>query len=433
MARAWIFTSERTRQLGAVSIEILFMQLTTVLVLAYAPRSATGVRVGAAVLALCLAAHIHWRFPRSSAHRQLILSIIWTQIVQVSDALVVTRAEYVDVMRWRVKMGQIDAVSDIQWDRVAWAWFMQWNGRWIGTRWEVGCRVRSATEKRGKVVRGSKNGTTRGNGISEGTGSRRGYVAGRLTTAIAIYLALDFLGWSAPPGAVWQPAFAVDKQYVFRRVTQVSLEELAIRTGAVLGSGVVGAAVLVQMHSFAAAVMVGLGIHDADEWPALFGHISDAWCLRRFWSLFWHQNMRHPFVSHASYITHNIFHIPTRNKILTRHLRVFIVFALCALLHLLTDNAAGVPFEESGAISFFMALCFGIALEDMFFFIFHSAGGERAESSRSRLFTSNALGYVWTLTFMVWTAPVWIYPIVRHIPPGKVKNVPFSVLDAIFG
>ncbi|KMU76043.1 hypothetical protein CISG_05302 [Coccidioides immitis RMSCC 3703] len=181
-----------------------------------------------------------------------------------------------------------------------------------------------------------------------------------------------------------------------RRMTEISLEELAIRTGSVIGFAAAAMAMIVQLHAFASAVIVGLGIHDPEEWPLMYGRISDAWSVRRFWGLVWHQQLRRPLVSYSELLTYKVLRIPKRNGILARYVRAL-----------------------------------GIALEDILFTT-HRFNDERLRRG-PKVFRSKALGYLWTMAFFVWTAPVWTYPAMRHSSPQKIKPVPFSVFKYLFG
>ncbi|EFW13761.1 predicted protein [Coccidioides posadasii str. Silveira] len=154
-------------------VEIFIMQATTVAVLAYAPKSAIKIRISVTILTVFLAAHIHWIFPyNNSALNHMVLPSVWGQVFHLSNALVVTNVEYVNEMKWKMKAGKVNAISNRGWDRIVWAWNTIWNGRWIGTRWEEECIRRDVKEgingvetvngshKKGKVAHHSTSQTT---------------------------------------------------------------------------------------------------------------------------------------------------------------------------------------------------------------------------------------------------------------------------------
>ncbi|EAS33311.3 uncharacterized protein CIMG_04335 [Coccidioides immitis RS] len=409
-------------------VEIFIMQATTVAVLAYAPKSAIKIRISVTILTVFLAAHIHWIFPyNNSALNHMVLPSVWGQVLHLINALLVTNIEYVNEMKWKMKAGKVNAISNRGWDRIVWAWNTIWNGRWIGTRWEEECIRRDVKEGINGVetVNGSHK---KGKGQSIG---RVGFAMRRFQISVAAYLVLDLLGWVALPQEIINSTFTVEKQYVFRRMTEISLEELAIRTGSVIGFAAAAMAMIVQLHAFASAVIVGLGIHDPEEWPLMYGRISDAWSVRRFWGLVWHQQLRRPLVSYSELLTYKVLRIPKRNGILARYVRVGFVFALSGILHVVTDHTMGIPVRESGAMDFFLTQALGIALEDILFTT-HRFNDERLRRG-PKVFRSKALGYLWTMAFFGWTAPVWTYPAMRHSSPQKIKPVPFSVFKYLFG
>lgn len=263
-------------------LDIVLMDATTTLVLANTPRTAIKPRVCAIVIAICLAAHLHWSYPaKTIGFSHMIPGLIWGRIPHLIDALLLTKAEYMYEMTWRLKMGKIAAIPDGTRNRVVWAWFTAWNCRWIGTRWEQDSKARVPAKKRGGPVQVT-NGNS-GKDSAEGAIRRRKFVIRRLQVAIACYLLLDFLGWTAVPPEVSEPLFRPEKQYIFRRTAEITAEELGVRAGGVLGYGIAASSALHMLHSLAAAVMVGLGINEPEEWPSMFGNISDAWSIRRLW------------------------------------------------------------------------------------------------------------------------------------------------------
>ncbi|EEP76736.1 predicted protein [Uncinocarpus reesii 1704] len=410
-------------------IDILVLQLSTVMILAYAPKPAMKLRIGVFILALCLAMHIHWSFPYTDlTMNRLAPTAFWFQVLHVGNVLAITKVEYLQEMNLKIKLGEINEISFRPWSRIAWACGMIWNARWIGTRWRDDPKRRVPTRKRAKLHR-----ATNGNHVEckkEETG-RWEFVVKKLKTAIAMYLVMDLLGLPVMQTGVDPSFFSVDKQYIFRRTNHITLEELGFRTGAVMGFGLTAFSMITLMSSLPAAVMVGLGLNEPEEWPTLFGHISDAWSIRQFWSVAWHQYFRRSFVCYSEFIAYKVLHIPKPNKILARYARVMTVFVVSGLLHIMTDNALGIPFRESGALSFFATQALGIMFEDVVLLVHRSKDEQFHHGPKS--WTSRSLGYIWTAAFMVWAAPVWLYPMMRYAPPTKLRTVPFSVLSALFG
>ncbi|KAI1919138.1 hypothetical protein LOZ65_004579 [Ophidiomyces ophidiicola] len=325
-------------------------------------------------------------------------------------------------------MRKIGVIPDRPWSRMLWAWLLLWNGRWAGTRWQYDRRSSLTVKKQDTISKMGINGKHTEK-VDERT-SRRNFIVFRLLLAVTAYLILDLLGWVSLPPEDIQIIYSVEKQYIFRRRSQITLEEIGFRVGAVLGYGVAATAMLTKLHSVSAALMVGIGASEPEEWPYIFGNVFDAWSLRQFWSTTWHQQLGRSLVAHSDYITYNVLRVPKTNRILVRYLRVVLVFTISGLLHVLTDSALDIPFQESGAVDFFLTQTLGIALEDMVFAINRSQNESPPPWQRPIYLT---LGYLWTASFIVWSAPVWIYPSMRHSSPGMIKPVPFSLLTVLFG
>ncbi|KAK7026047.1 hypothetical protein VNI00_015774 [Paramarasmius palmivorus] len=136
-------------------------------------------------------------------------------------------------------------------------------------------------------------------------------------------------------------------------------------------------------------------------WRPLFGSIDDAWCLRRFWGMTWHQIMRRFLSSNASFITHRILRLP-RNTKASALVQVSIAFFLSGVIHSTGEysitrthphSPSAFEFWKRGSFWFFMVQPLGIAIESTFF------GSLKAH---------RWLGYTWTLTWLMLTVPMWL-------------------------
>lgn len=96
------------------------------------------------------------------------------------------------------------------------------------------------------------------------------------------YLTLDFLGFSADPetNAMF---FAPGKIPFFARAAQICGAELAMRISGTLGSGLGVFCSQQGVYSIMALLLVGLGVSEPRYRRSLFGSITKAYTLRRFW------------------------------------------------------------------------------------------------------------------------------------------------------
>ena len=96
------------------------------------------------------------------------------------------------------------------------------------------------------------------------------------------YLILDVLSLGADPEKT-KIFFAPAMIPFFTRLGEVSGEEVAMRIFGVLGSGLGVFCSQKGVYSILALIAVGLGLSEPRDWRPLFGSVSDAYTVRRFW------------------------------------------------------------------------------------------------------------------------------------------------------
>ncbi|KAL2002385.1 hypothetical protein VTN02DRAFT_53 [Thermoascus thermophilus] len=195
---------------------------------------------------------------------------------------------------------------------------------------------------------------------------------------------------------------------------------------------------LVQMLGYDAFSIVAVGVLGVDgprDWPPRFGALGETWSVRRFWGVFWHQDLRHSLTTISEFIVHDVLRLPrgsssttSATTLLTRYAKIHLVFLLSALVHLSTDSFMGVPPAESGAVTFYCTHAAGILFEDAVAALYRAwtgpgtGRGSRASSSSSSSKVNSpepkarwirAVGYLWTLAFLSWSTPAWAYPQMR--------------------
>ena len=99
---------------------------------------------------------------------------------------------------------------------------------------------------------------------------------------VACYLVLDLIeSQPAPPNA--DEIFALSSVPVFRRLSEISIEEVFIRTIGSFTLWVMAYSILGCLYAFAAIVAVGSGLGQVREWRPIMGSISEAYTIRGFW------------------------------------------------------------------------------------------------------------------------------------------------------
>lgn len=135
--------------------------------------------------------------------------------------------------------------------------------------------------------------------------------------------------------------------------------------------------------------------------------------------------------SPASFMTISVLNLPKRTPV-SRYTHLFLTFFISGLIHALTDVAEGFAWQQSGSLRFFCTQAVGIVIEDSFGAFTRRALPDQQKASIHQLF-NKVLGYIWVITFMVWSTPAWIYPSL-YLNRGEDKDliVPFSLVGAIY-
>lgn len=131
------------------------------------------------------------------------------------------------------------------------------------------------------------------------------------------------------------------------------------------------------------------------------------------------------FTVPARYMTTNILRLPPRSRV-GRYVFIMFVFQLSGVMHIVGDVAAGIPIHESGVMHWFSLQALGFVIEDTVAKLWHMMTGGRTNDGMG---WQKIVGFVWVCTWMVWTLPVWTFPIARA---SKREGIlPFPVLKLI--
>jgi hypothetical protein len=106
--------------------------------------------------------------------------------------------------------------------------------------------------------------------------------------------------------------------------------------------------------------------------------------------------------------------------LVTRYIKIFIVFLISGLIHLAPDLAVGIPFKETNAVSFFTMQALGIAMED---FVQHI---NRRLGLVTNPLLKRLVGYAWVGAWLFWQAPKWSYPTARYMDTDKDYLITYS-------
>jgi hypothetical protein len=107
-----------------------------------------------------------------------------------------------------------------------------------------------------------------------------------------------------------------------------------------------------------------------------------------------------------------------RGTLASRYTRIFLAFLVSGAIHVIGDRAFGIPYREMGSLPFFCLQALGIMLEDG---VQAATRGWGIPGPMRRL-----VGYVWLVSFLWWSTPIWFYPMARVGDTSEI--IPFSVV-----
>lgn len=83
--------------------------------------------------------------------------------------------------------------------------------------------------------------------------------------------------------------------------------------------------------------------------------------------------------------------------------------------------------RESGAMQFFLTQVLGVFAEDLFVKGYKNLF---VQKPRPAYLEERLIGHVWTLIFLSWSMPVYLYPILKRSGPEN-STIPFSIVSKI--
>src|SRR3954462_8118006 len=111
----------------------------------------------------------------------------------------------------------------------------------------------------------------------------------------------------------------------------------------------------------------------------------------------------------SRYIASNILRLP-QGSLIWRYVYIMLVFQFSGLVHVVGDVAAGNDIKSAGAMQWFSMQALGFMIEDGGAALWRTVSGRRDDEGK---LWQKGLGFFWVVTWMVWSMPVWTYPISR--------------------
>ncbi|KAF1832716.1 hypothetical protein BDW02DRAFT_410811 [Decorospora gaudefroyi] len=197
----------------------------------------------------------------------------------------------------------------------------------------------------------------------------------------------------------------------FRRLpTSLSLLELRYRAETAFEWNAISLLLYETWHSFFAVLWVGSHVNAPSEWPlALFGPISEAYSVRRFWGKHWHTYVYYALSGHVKIVTRRWLGF-RRGALSTRLLENSLVFLVSGLMHSLVRWQQS-PLGDPWSIAlWYVGQMIPIVVEGVVVNVWRKVrkwcgfGGEVGWLDR----VEYAVGYLWVFGWFMWSVPKYL-------------------------
>jgi hypothetical protein len=154
-------------------------------------------------------------------------------------------------------------------------------------------------------------------------------------------------------------------------------------------------------HTICALIAVGVFDSPLQSWPPLFGDITQAYTLRRWYSHFWHKAMRKAFTAHAAIVTEKCFGL-RKHTVSRQSIIVLLSFMFSGIMHCVTGWHSRPYSNNFGPLRAFMLIGIFMLIEQVVqsaYFVVHEKLG--VPWTRLEVVFWRVAGYFWVVFFMM--------------------------------
>lgn len=222
---------------------------------------------------------------------------------------------------------------------------------------------------------------------------------------------------SATIGGFVPSDLSPEKEGILRRLFQqmnsadpiaspVTVREFQIRLLLAANKFIPDVLSLSAFHDFLAIIFIATGIDQPWEWPPLFGPLTEAYTMRRFWANFWHRLVYKSFNFHASTFT-KALRIPQGTSF-SRILNNCLVFVLSAIMHAtVTWLYGGKCAWGRGTMVFWCIQPLSFVLEGVVQYNWKQYRKSSLSWANPSVVAAceRVVGYGWVVGWLMWCAP----------------------------
>ncbi|CCM06211.1 uncharacterized protein FIBRA_08455 [Fibroporia radiculosa] len=178
---------------------------------------------------------------------------------------------------------------------------------------------------------------------------------------------------------------------------------------------------IAMQYYLLAAGSVALGWFSPSDWPDVYGRLSDAYTLRRFWGRTYHQFMRR-YLGSLGKVACRLFNLQSGSWA-SSYLQLYVAFAISGLIHCGGDFMAN-PALFGASFPFYISQAIAITFEDVAIGV-----AKRTQIRWSELF-ARRVGYAWVLISQVVLSTLYLNWLMRAGLAAR-DRMSFSLIDAL--
>ena len=202
------------------------------------------------------------------------------------------------------------------------------------------------------------------------------------------------------------------QQKVLRRLTDFTSREAVVRSHTAVFWIWESLVYLDGANAVLAIFFVLSGIDQPADWPPLFGSLTEATSLRKFWSHFWHKLAIRPYKNYGRVVAGHLFQLESRS-VPFNAVVAFVIFGLSGFTHAVVAWHGGYQ-DWYLEIWWFLLNFFACSVETLFLSSIRTLAKQMGWSNElheiEQSWFGYFVGYTWVFAFFFWSVPKWKYP-----------------------